>query len=142
MLYAVARINGKQYKLTENQELSVDRLNAKVGQVIDITDILLVSQDDTRLVGDDAAKVKIKAKVTQELLGQKILVFKYKKRKRYRRLIGHRQSLSKLVIESIDFEGKRAEKKQNVEKKTEAKPVTESKAKQEKATEAKVEKSK
>jgi len=117
MIYAVAKINGKQYKVTEAAELTVDRLDAKVGQVIDIKDILLVSQDDNKLLGKEAEKAVIKAKVTEEFLGTKVLVLKYKKRKRHRKLVGHRQHLTKLLIESIDFPGKKAEKKQPTVKK-------------------------
>jgi len=117
MIYAVAKINGKQYKVTEASELTVDRLDAKVGQVIDIKDVLLVSQDDNKLLGKEAEKAVIKAKVTEEFLGTKVLVLKYKKRKRHRKLVGHRQHLTKLVIESIDFPGKKAEKKPVTEKK-------------------------
>lgn len=109
MLYAIAKVNGKQYKLTEGKELNVDRLPAKVGQKVDIKDILLVSQDDTKLIGADAKKATVKASVTAELLGPKVLVFKHKKRKRYRKLVGHRQALSRIKIETIDFPGKKKE---------------------------------
>ncbi len=121
MLYAIAKINGKQYKVTEDQVLTVDRLPVAEGKTTDIKDIIYVSQDDNRLVGADAKKATIKAKVVEELLGPKVLVFKYKKRKRHRKLTGHRQVLTKIKIESIDFPGKKKEIKKTTTKKTGAK---------------------
>ena len=112
MIYVIAKINEKQYKVVEGQELEVDRLQAKAGQRIDIKDVLLVSQDETMLIGEDAKKAVVKAKVVEDSLAPKILVFKYKKRSRYRRLKGHRQPFTKLIIETIEFPGKKAEKKQ------------------------------
>jgi large subunit ribosomal protein L21 len=125
MIYAVAKINGKQYKLVEGQEFNVDRLPLKEGDTLDIKDILFVGQDDVKLFGEEAKKASIKAKVVAEFLGPKVLVLKYKKRKRYRKLTGHRQSLTKLRIEVIDFAGKKVEKK--VEKPKKAAPKTEAK---------------
>lgn len=108
MLYAIANIAGKQYKVEENQELNVDHLPNKVGQNVDIKDIILVSQGENKLIGAETKKASIKAKVVAELLAPKVLVFKYKKRKRYRKLVGHRQQMTKLKIETIDFPGKKA----------------------------------
>ena len=117
MLYAIAKINGKQYKVTEDQELTVDRLPVGEGKTTDIKDVLYVSQGDNKLIGDDAKKVIIKAKVIEEFQGPKVLVFKYKKRKRHRKLTGHRQALTKIKIQSIDFPGKKKEVKQAPKKK-------------------------
>lgn len=117
MLYAIAKINGKQYKITEDQELTVDRLPVGEGKTTDIKDVLYVSQDDNKLIGDDAKKATIKAKVIEEFQGPKVLVFKYKKRKRHRKLTGHRQALTTIKIQSIDFPGKKKEVKQAPKKK-------------------------
>ncbi len=117
MLYAIAKINGKQYKVTEDQELTVDRLPVGEGKTTDINDVLYVSQGDNKLIGDDAKKATIKAKVIEEFQGPKVLVFKYKKRKRHRKLTGHRQALTKIKIQSIDFPGKKKEVKQAPKKK-------------------------
>lgn len=110
MLYAIAKIQGKQYKLVEGKELAVDRLPDKVGQAVNVDEVLLVAQGDNRLVGAEANKAKIKAIVVEELRDKKILVLKYKKRKRYRKLTGHRQHLTLLKVEKIDFTGKKEEK--------------------------------
>lgn len=110
MLYAIAKIQGKQYKLVEGKELNVDRLPDEVGQAVNVDEVLLVAQGDNCLIGEEAKKAKIRAVVVEELKDKKILVLKYKKRKRYRKLTGHRQHLTLLKVEKIDFIGKKAEK--------------------------------
>jgi len=138
VLYAVAKINGKQYKVTESEEVTVDRLSTPVGKAVDIKEVILVVQDENKLMGEDAKKASVKAKVVEELLGTKVLVFKHKKRKRYNKLVGHRQPLTKIIIESIDFPGKKKEakpapKKQATKKPEDTKTTTKKKESKEKA---------
>ncbi len=138
MLYAVAKINGKQYKVTESEEVTVDRLSTPVGKAVDIKEVILVVQDENKLMGEDAKKASVKAKVVEELLDTKVLVFKHKKRKRYNKLVGHRQPLTKIIIESIDFPGKKKEakpapKKQATKKPEDTKTTTKKKESKEKA---------
>ena len=101
-MYAVIKTGGKQYKVAANDVIEVERLTAEPGDVIEITDVLMVAGDEGVTIGapvvDGAAVV---ATITQHLRGPKITVFKFKPKKRYRRKMGHRQELTRLKIDSI-----------------------------------------
>lgn len=107
-MYAVIKSYGKQYKIEENQSLLIDKFEGDPGKKVELTEVLLVQNDGELITGDGLKNVKIKAKVVEQITGKKVLVQKYKKRKRYRKITGHRQQYTKVLIESIDFEGKKA----------------------------------
>ena len=102
-MYAVVRSGGKQYKVSAGDVLRVEKLDAQVGDTITLEDVLMVS-DGEKVNVEQAklAKAKVTARVTAQGRHPKIVVFKYKRRKRYRRKQGHRQWYTELAIENIE----------------------------------------
>ncbi len=100
-MYAIANISGKQYKVEAGQTITVDRLNAKVGEELSFPVMLTV--DDSKIkTGNPVIKdVVVKAKVLEHVRDRKITVFKYKAKKNERKKQGHRQPYTKITIESI-----------------------------------------
>ena len=101
-MFAIVNIKGKQYKISENQKLFVPKLSAEVGSKVKFSDVLAYSQDDKYLqVGAPMLKMKIEATVLDHVKDDKVLVFKKKRRKNYRRTKGHRQQYTEIEINSI-----------------------------------------
>ena len=98
-MYAVIESGGKQYKVEEGTSLLVDRLDAKDGDKGSLRPVLF--RDGDVIVGKDLEKVKVEAKVVENLRGKKIQVFKYKAKKGYRKRAGHRSELTKLEVTSL-----------------------------------------
>ncbi len=109
-MYAIVSTGGKQYKVATDDIVTVEKLEGNVGDKVELPVIFL---NDGKKIVTDAAKLA-KAKVTAEILdqfkGEKQLVFKLKKRKRYRRLKGHRQQLTKLKITKVQATSRAAKK--------------------------------
>ncbi len=102
-MYAIVDIAGKQFKITENEKLTVPRLNGEVGDKIEFDRVLLVSTDKGIKIGRPLlASAKVKASVISQDRGKKIIVFKKKRRKDYKVTRGHRQQFSKIQIEKIN----------------------------------------
>lgn len=100
-MYAIALIAGKQYKVSVGDVIEVDRLQAEVGEIKEFP-VLLTAQDSTLVTGNPVIKdVVVKAKVVAHTQGKKIVVFKYKAKKNERKKQGHRQTYTKIAIESI-----------------------------------------
>ncbi len=105
-MYAIIETGGKQYKVEEGQQLKVEKLDAEVGSEVSIDKVLLVKKDDEILTGAPLLEnAKVVAEVLETAKGKKIIVFKYKRRKNYRRKKGHRQWYSKIKIKEIKVEG-------------------------------------
>ena len=101
-MYALVEIKGKQYKAAKGSVLKVDRFDAEPGNQVEFDSVLLVSDEEKVQVGQPYVKgVKVKAVVEEHGRDKKILVFKYKKRKNYRRTRGHRQYFSLLRVQEI-----------------------------------------
>jgi len=101
-MLAVIRTGGKQYKVKEGEVLEVEKLEAKEGEEVEIKEVLLVADDKEVKIGTPlVSEVLIKAKVLSQLKGPKVIVFKYKPKKRYRKKTSHRQKLTRLLIEEI-----------------------------------------
>lgn len=100
-MYAIIATGGKQYKVAEGDVLDVEKLDAQPGDTVSL-DVLLVN-DGTTTVADPAklADAKVTAEVIEQHRGEKVLVFKLKKRKRYHRTQGHRQYLTKIKVTGI-----------------------------------------
>ena len=101
-MYAIVEIAGQQFKVFKNEKLFVNRLPEKEGVKVSFDNVLLI--DDGKKVKVGAPKllgVKVNAKVLSHLKGDKIIVFKKKRRKGYRVKNGHRQFLTQLLIENI-----------------------------------------
>ncbi len=97
-MYAIVSTGGKQYKVAKGDVIDVEKLDAQPGDKVDL-DVLLLN-DGTSTIVDPAALEgkKVTAEVIEQFKGEKVLVFKLKKRKRYHRTRGHRQQLTKIKI--------------------------------------------
>ncbi len=101
-MYVLVEIKGKQYKVEKGAILTVDRLKNRVGDELEFNSVLLKSGEKGVDVGTPYLKnVKVKARVKEHNRGKKIVIFKYKRRKDYRKKQGHRQPYSVLEIEEI-----------------------------------------
>lgn len=102
-MYAVVRSGGKQYKVSAGDVLRVEKLDAQVGDTITLEEVLMVSDGEkVNVEQSELSKAKVTARVTAQGRHGKIVVFKYKRRKRYRRKQGHRQWFTELAIENIE----------------------------------------
>ncbi len=119
-MYAIVEIAGHQYKVTKDQQLIVNRLHADEGAKVQFDNVLLIDNGGDVTVGAPAISgAAITAKVNGHLKGDKVIVFKKKRRKGYRKKNGFRASLTEIQIESIVASGAKAAKK--AEKKAEPK---------------------
>jgi large subunit ribosomal protein L21 len=101
-MFVVIKIGGKQYLVSEGQTIEVERLKDKEGKKIIMKEVLLFSDNNIVEVGQPFLNnILIEAKVTKHRKAKKIVVFKYKRRKGYRKKQGHRQLFTELVIEKI-----------------------------------------
>ena len=101
-MYATIEFKGKQYKAEKDVVLTVDKLDAEKGTKIDIDTVLLVSDGDKISVGTPYVQgAKVTVVVEDTFKDKKVLVFKYKSKKDYHRLIGHRQQYTNVRVESI-----------------------------------------
>jgi large subunit ribosomal protein L21 len=102
MQYAVFRTGGKQYRASPGARLRVERLPAEVGAEIELGEVLLVGEGDAVRIGTPVlAGASVKARVLAHGRGEKIRIFKLKRRKRYRRTKGHRQDYTEIEILGI-----------------------------------------
>ena len=108
-MYAVIRTGGKQYKVKVGDLIDVEKLGGDDGASLDLEPLLVVDDDGNVTSGAaDLAKAKVTASVVDHHRGTKIRVFTYKNKTRQRRTLGHRQSLTRLKVETIDLGRKRA----------------------------------
>jgi large subunit ribosomal protein L21 len=105
-MYAILRSGGKQLKVSAGDVVRIEKSSSKKagkGEELTLSDVLLVSGDgDVRSAKDDLSGVSIKATVIGEIRTKKVLVFKKKIRKQYRRTKGHRQTMLEVRIDSIE----------------------------------------
>ena len=127
-MYAIVEIAGQQFKVEKDQQIFVHRLDSKEGEKVTFDNVLLIETSGKVKVGSpNVSGAKVIAKVLEHLKGDKVVVFKKKKRKGYRVKNGHRQYLSKIEIQKIDE--KAAAKKAVPKKKTKPKAAAKPKAK-------------
>ncbi len=101
-MYAVIETGGKQYRVSEGDAISVEKLPYEVGDEVEFERVLLVSGKEGVTIGQPIVKgAKVVATVEAEGRGRKILVWKYRPKQRYRRRQGHRQAYTRLRIEKI-----------------------------------------
>ena len=124
-MYAIVEIAGQQFKVQKDQKLFVHRLEAAEGDKISFDKVMLTDDNGKVTIGAPVIEgVAVNAKILQHLKGDKVIVFKKKRRKGYQKSNGHRQYLTELVIEGIGSEAKKAPaKKAAAEKATEKVPV-------------------
>ncbi|WP_299027728.1 50S ribosomal protein L21 [uncultured Thermanaerothrix sp.] len=103
--YAVIESGGKQYKVAEGTTLEVDRLSGEVGDQVVLDQVLLVAEDNRVRVGTPTVPgARVEATIQEHFKGPKIIVFKYRPKKRYRVKTGHRQQYTRLLVNSIVVE--------------------------------------
>ena len=101
-MYVIVDIQGQQFKVQKDQKLFVHRLNANEGDEVECAKVLLIGNDDDITIGSptiDGAKVVLE--VLSHVKGDKVLIFKKKRRKGYRKLNGHRQQFSQVIVKDI-----------------------------------------
>ena len=122
-MYAIVEIAGQQFKVVKDQKVFVHRLAGEEGDSVTFDNVLLTAEGEQVTIGAPAIEgAQVGAKISRHLKGDKVIVFKKKRRKGYRKKNGHRQSLTEIVIESIVTSGGKPAKKaaKPVEKKAEA----------------------
>ena len=102
-MYAVVATGGKQYKVTEGEVLRVEKLSGDVGQEISFDKVLMFSDGESVKIGQPLVDgVTVRGHIVDQAKAKKIIVFKYKRRKRYRRKQGHRQQYTAVKIDTIE----------------------------------------
>ena len=104
-MYAVIKTGGKQYKVSKDDIISVEKLSEDTGKKIKLNEVLIISDKGKPIVGDPLIKgASVEAEIMDHLRAAKITVFKKKRRHNYRRKIGHRQDLTLVKIKEINHE--------------------------------------
>ena len=102
-MYAIVKTGGKQYKVAEGDVLFVEKLEGNAGDVVTLNEVLACTIDGELVVGAPTVEgASVQAKVVEQGKAKKVIVFKYKAKKDYRRKQGHRQPYTKIVIEKIN----------------------------------------
>jgi large subunit ribosomal protein L21 len=99
-MYAIVKTGGKQYKVAPGDKINIEKLDVEPGDKVEL-EAICVDGDKVEADPAKAAKTKVVATVLEQFKGDKQLVFKFKKRKNYKKLRGHRQSLTRVKIESV-----------------------------------------
>ncbi|WP_412559467.1 50S ribosomal protein L21 [Winogradskyella sp. MIT101101] len=111
-MYAIVEIAGQQFKVAKDQKVFVNRLSTEEGKKVSFDNVLLIGDGDKTTLGAPAIDgAQVSAKVLKHLKGDKVIVFKKKRRKGYRVKNGHRQALTEIVIEGITASGAKPAKK-------------------------------
>ncbi len=138
-MYAIVEMAGQQFKVAKDQKVFVHRLAVEEGEKVTFDNVLLLDDNGQVTIGAPAINgAAVEAKVLKHLKGDKVIVFKKKRRKGYRVKNGHRQSLTEIVIENILASGaKKAAPKKEEAKKEVAKPAAKKEATDSKADDLK-----
>ena len=101
-MYVLIEILGKQYKAEEGAVLKVDKINKETGETLEFDSVLMVRDGETTKIGSPYVKgAKVSATLEDQVKGDKIVIFKFKRRKGYRRKQGHRQGYSLIKVNKI-----------------------------------------
>ena len=101
-MYAVIETGGKQYKVAPGDLIQVEKLPGEVGSEVELDRVVaLVQEGEPVLAGPDAASVRVKAEIVEQGRGDKTIVFKFKRKKQYKRTIGHRQAFTRLKVTEV-----------------------------------------
>jgi len=101
-IYAIVTTGGKQYKVEEKIDITVDRIEGKEGDKIILDQIKLISDEGKFSIGLPEIKdAKVEATIKEQIKGDKVIAFKHKAKKRYHRKVGHRQLLTVLHLDKI-----------------------------------------
>ena len=103
-MYAVVKTGGKQYRVQEGQTVRIEKIDGEIGKSIQLGNVLMFSDDENVSVGQPTLdNVTVNAHIVAQDKSRKIIVFKYKRRKWYRRKQGHRQPFTAIKIDSIEL---------------------------------------
>ncbi len=123
-MFAVIKTGGKQYRVQQGDVLEIEKLDIEAGKKVTFDEVLLVENNGETLIGTPYVdKVQVKAVVLESFKDQKVIVFKKKRRKQYKRKTGHRQQLTRVKIEEILTGGKALPKEKTAEKPKPKAPV-------------------
>lgn len=100
-MYAVIKTGGKQYRVSQGDKLRVEKLAGNVGDAVTFDQVLMVGGESLKLGQPLVGGAKVEAKIVGQGLGKKVVVFKFRRRKNYRRKNGHRQPFTALEITNI-----------------------------------------
>ncbi len=100
-MYAIIATGGKQYKVSEGDIITIEKLGVEAGEKVTFDNVLAVS-DESLKVGDDVANATVEASVVENGRGKKVIVYKYKRKTGYHKKNGHRPSFTKVKIEKIN----------------------------------------
>lgn len=100
-MYAVIETGGKQYRVSPGDLVRVDTIEAEPGTEVELGRVVMLSGDGGIKVGEDAATTKVKGTITKHGRGVKIIVFKFKRKKQYKRTQGHRQNYTEVKVDVI-----------------------------------------
>jgi large subunit ribosomal protein L21 len=100
-MYAVVETGGKQYRVAAGDTIHVEKLAGDIGSEVELSDVLAVVNDGAVTAGADAAAAKIRGTITGHGRGAKVIVFKFKRKKQYKRTIGHRQDYTAIKVSEI-----------------------------------------
>jgi len=103
-MYAIIETGGKQYKVKEGDVLRIEKLKEATGETVVIDRVLTVVKDDKALIGKPVVEgAKAVLKVVEHGKGEKVLIFKYKAKKKYRKTRGHRQPYTQVLVEKLEL---------------------------------------
>lgn len=102
-MYAIVKTGGKQYKCIPGEKMTIDKIEGEAGNDIQLNDVLMTVDDNNKVeIGRPVIEnARVSAVITKQTKGKKIVVFKSKKRKGYRKKIGHRQLLTEITVKEI-----------------------------------------
>lgn len=101
-MYAVIETGGKQYRVAPGQTIDIDTIAGEIGAAVEFDRVLALSNEAAGLVlGDSLKSARVKATITAHGRGDKVLVFKFKRKKQYKRTIGHRQNYTRVKVDEI-----------------------------------------
>ena len=100
-MYAIVKTGGKQYKVAPGDKINIEKLDVEPGENVELEAICVVDGEKVEADPAKAAETKVVAKVLEQFKGEKQLVFKFKKRKNYKKLRGHRQQLTRVQVVSV-----------------------------------------
>ena len=118
-MYAIVEIAGQQFKVEKKDEIFVHRLEGDPGTKVEFSEVLLVDNDGAITIGAPHVEgTKISGKILEHARGDKVIVFKKKRRKGFQKETGHRQDFSKILIENITLKGAVKKEKKAVKEET------------------------
>lgn len=100
-MYAVIETGGKQYRVSPGDVIEVEKLDGEAGSPVEFDKVLAVSDGSDFRTGGDTASARVRGTIKSQFRGDKVIVFKFKRKKQYKRTIGHRQNLTAVAISEI-----------------------------------------